>query len=169
MVRLSLTLLGGFEARLDADRALRLSIKKGQALLAYLAMPPGKPHLRDKLATLLWGDLPERSARKGLCQTLFMLGRLLGEANPLRLEGEAVALDPVLVATDVAELEACAAEGTRPALERAVRERVGGGLDGPLRALTYRVTCIVTNEATQLLVSTASFTRLTSSAQARTR
>jgi DNA-binding SARP family transcriptional activator len=37
MVRLSLTLLGGFRARLDSDQALVIAIKKSQALLAYLA------------------------------------------------------------------------------------------------------------------------------------
>ena len=44
----------------------------------------------------------------------------------------------------------------------------GGGHGGPLR-LAYRVTCAVPTEATQLLVSTVSFTTLVSSAQASTR
>jgi len=52
MARLTLTLLGGFRAHLDRDRAIALSVKKGEALLAYLARPAGKVHLRDKLATL---------------------------------------------------------------------------------------------------------------------
>lgn len=52
--RLCLILLGGFEARLASGTPLLLPNNKAQALLAYLAMAPGRPHLRDKLATLLW-------------------------------------------------------------------------------------------------------------------
>jgi len=67
MLRLQLTLLGGFRARLDDDQALGITIKKSQALLAYLAVPLGQAHPRDKLAALLWGDMSEVRARAGLC------------------------------------------------------------------------------------------------------
>jgi DNA-binding SARP family transcriptional activator len=63
MVRLTLTLLGGFQARLAAGPPLTLPTKKIQALLAYLALPPGREHSRDKLAALLWGDLSQGRAR----------------------------------------------------------------------------------------------------------
>ena len=53
MVRLSLTLLGDFQARLGPGAPLRLRTRKTQALLAYLASPPGQSHSRDKLAALL--------------------------------------------------------------------------------------------------------------------
>jgi DNA-binding SARP family transcriptional activator len=59
MARLALTLLGGFQARLGAGPPLTLPTKKIQALLAYLALPPGREHARDKLAVLLWGDLSQ--------------------------------------------------------------------------------------------------------------
>jgi DNA-binding SARP family transcriptional activator len=130
MARLSLTLLGGFAARVEDGKPVGLSIRKGQALLAYLAMPTGRAHLRDKLATLLWGDLPEPSARKGLRQTLFVLGQTLGEANPLRLDGESVVLEPADVATDVSEFEACAAGEDGAALERAAAIYRGDLLQG---------------------------------------
>ncbi len=42
MARLSLILLGGFEARLPAGGTLTLPKKKAQALLAYLALRPGR-------------------------------------------------------------------------------------------------------------------------------
>src|SRR5262245_19227321 len=106
MARVSLTLLGRFEVRLDGQ-IVDLSVKKGQALLAYLSIPAGKTHPRDKLATLLWGEISEHSARAGLRQVLFALRRALGEPSPLRLEDEIVALDRDQIATDVEEFERC--------------------------------------------------------------
>src|SRR5262249_29507968 len=47
---LRLTLLGGFEAQVDGGSALRVSTRKAQALLAYLALPLGQRHARDELA-----------------------------------------------------------------------------------------------------------------------
>ena len=47
MARLSLSLLGGFQARLDSGSAVALPTRKAQALLAYLASPPGQAHPRD--------------------------------------------------------------------------------------------------------------------------
>src|SRR5262249_43083551 len=118
MAQLTLTLLGGFQARVD-DRVVALSSKKGQALLAYLGLPAGKAHPRDKLATLLWGDVGDVPARAGLRQALFMLRRILGESNPLTLCAETVALDPALVGTDVEEFQQCAARGGLGDLQRA--------------------------------------------------
>ena len=88
------------------DRALVIAIKKSQALLAYLALPLGQAHPRDKLAALLWGDMREAQARAGLRQTLYMLRKVLAEPEPLRLVGETVALDPALVAADVRDFRA---------------------------------------------------------------
>src|SRR5262245_52958508 len=105
MARLSLTLLGGFRAQHDGDQALVIAIKKSQALLAYLALPLGQAHPRDKLAALLWGDMREAQARAGLRQTLLTLRKVLGDPEPLRVVGETVALDPARVAVDVDAFE----------------------------------------------------------------
>jgi DNA-binding SARP family transcriptional activator len=53
MARLTLTLLGGFRAHLDPGAPLASPTQKAQALLAYLALPPGHADPRDKLASLL--------------------------------------------------------------------------------------------------------------------
>ena len=56
MSRLHLALLGGFRARLESGPVVTVPGRKAQALLAYLALPPGKAHPRDKLANLLWAE-----------------------------------------------------------------------------------------------------------------
>src|SRR5499427_2810833 len=130
MERLNLTLLGGRRTRKEKSQALVIPIKKSQALLAYLALPLGQAHPRDKLAALLWGDMREAQARAGLRQTLFTLRKLLGDPEPLRLVGETVALDPALAAADVDAFEQRAAHGTRQALEEAAVLYQGDFLEG---------------------------------------
>ena len=130
MARLSLTLLGGFQAQVDDGRALGLSIKKAQALLAYLANPAGKAHQRDKLAALLWGDMREPQARAGLRQVLFALRRALDDQGVLRIEGETIALDPDLVASDVADFDRCVTLANPADLQRAAELYQGDFLEG---------------------------------------
>src|SRR4029077_4528881 len=102
MARLSLRLLGDFEARLGSGPPLRLRARKTQALLAYLASPPGQTHSRDKLASLLWGDSSQSQARSRLRGSLFVLRRTLASANPpcLVLNSDAVALHVAAVDVD---------------------------------------------------------------------
>jgi DNA-binding SARP family transcriptional activator len=119
--RLKLTLLGGFQAQLDAGAALVLPTRKSQALLAYLALPPGQAHPREKLATLLWGDMQDAQARGNLRQALARIRKALPRsARPgLVLDGSSVALDPSVVDVDVARFERLVADGSPEALEQA--------------------------------------------------
>src|SRR5713226_7038579 len=113
MARLSLTLLGGVQARLDPGPAIALPTRKAQALLAYLALPLGRPHPRDKLAALLWGGIREESARASLRQALFAIRKALGDSErALRHEGDTVALDAAVVDVDTAAFERAGGEGT---------------------------------------------------------
>src|SRR5713101_9849979 len=104
-VRVKLTLLGGFQAQLGADAPLALPTRKTQALLAYLALPLGQAHPRDKLATLLWGDMPDAQARGNLRHALSRIRKTLpaGARPGLILDGPTVALDPSVVDVDCAE------------------------------------------------------------------
>src|SRR5262245_15460553 len=132
MGRLILTLLGGFRARLDSGIPLALPTRKAQALLAYLAIPPGSLHPRDKLASLLWGSTLEPTARTSLRQTLYALRKSLRDADPqpLVVDSETVALEPGAVTVDVHQLEQQAAQGTPSALAEAAALYEGDFLDG---------------------------------------
>ena len=120
MARLFLTLLGGFAARLEPGTALALPARKTTALLAYLAMPAGRPHPREKLVALLWSDADSSRARNAVRQVLFNLRRTVAPADALRLVGETVTLDPDAVDVDVAAFEQEVASGSLEALERGV-------------------------------------------------
>src|SRR2546425_10363075 len=120
MARLSLTLLGGFQARLEPGSAIALPTRKSQALLAYLSLPLGRAHPRDKLAALLWGGIREESSRASLRQALFSIRKALGEMDGvLRQEGDALTLDPASAEVDVARFERAVKDGEPEALERA--------------------------------------------------
>src|SRR2546428_8052583 len=105
MARLSLTLLGGFQARLEPGSAIALPTRKSQALLAYLSLPLGRAHPRDKLAALLWGGIREESARASLRQALFAIRKALDETSAVQQDGDALALKPGAVEGDAATFE----------------------------------------------------------------
>jgi DNA-binding SARP family transcriptional activator/tetratricopeptide (TPR) repeat protein len=79
MVRLDLSLLGGFLAQLDGQTLARFKSDKTRALLAYLAAEADRPHRREKLAALLWPERPESAARSNLSQAVYNLRSILGE------------------------------------------------------------------------------------------
>jgi DNA-binding SARP family transcriptional activator len=132
MARLILTLLGGFRAHLDPGVPLAFPTRKAQALLSYLAMPPGQTHSRDKLASLLWGRTVETTARMSLRQTLYSLRGSLQRADgePLHADGNTVYLDPGAVTVDVVEFERQVAEGTPLAVADAAALYRGDLLEG---------------------------------------
>src|SRR5215471_1079773 len=132
MGQLILTLLGGFRARLDSGAPVALPTRKAQALLAYLAVPVGTAHPRDKLASLLWGNTLETTARTSLRQTLYALRKSLRDVHPqpLLVDGETVALDPTAVTIDVHEFQKLAGEATPRASAEASAFYQGDFLEG---------------------------------------
>lgn len=130
--RLRIVLLGGFLAGFEDGESCRLSTRKSEALLAYLAVPTGRFHTRDKLATLLWGDTPETQARQSLRQALGSIRRALGPGHEqtVQVQGDAVALKPGAVTVDVTDLELTLADGRMEALERAATLYKGDFLAG---------------------------------------
>ena len=129
--RFTLRLLGGFELR-TAARVVPVTTRKGEALLAYLAMRAGRPQAREALTALLWSEVRDPQARQSLRQAIFRLRRALAGARPAALltEGDRVALGSAAVDLDVARFERLVRRGTVEALESAVALYAGPLLDG---------------------------------------
>ncbi|MFQ5972607.1 MAG: AAA family ATPase, partial [Alphaproteobacteria bacterium] len=129
---LKLSLLGGFQAELADGGGVSLPTRKAEALLAYLSIPVGRAHGRDKLTALLWADRGEKQARHSLSQTLFSIRQAIPEAaeSILITAGETVALDPGAVEIDVAKLERFVADGSPEGLQRAAALYQGDLLEG---------------------------------------
>ena len=69
-------LLGGVDFK-DAEGAeLKLSTRKGRALLAVLIIEKDRWHTRDKLAALLWRERGQTQARNSLNQALHDIRKL---------------------------------------------------------------------------------------------
>lgn len=73
---LTLSLQDSFKLHRDGE-TIELKNRKAQALLVYLALT-GKPHSREHLATLLWGDRFDEQARNSLRQALHALRKATG-------------------------------------------------------------------------------------------
>src|SRR5262245_42859677 len=132
MARLTLQLLGGLSIRSGSGPGPSLGTKKAHALMAYLAVPVGRAHPRDKLASLLWGDTGDEQARQSLRQTLVPLRRTLPETQPpaLALDRDTLALNPDAVEVDGSVFERLAAGTTGKALEQAAALYQGDLLEG---------------------------------------
>ena len=129
MALLSLTLLGGFEARVGS-KVVSLP-RKAQALLAYLALDPSSTQSRAKLAALLWSDASDQDARNNLRQVLFRTRHALGRASRvLSIDGDVVGLDLAAVDSDVATLHRLVADGSDQALRTAASLCRGKLLEG---------------------------------------
>jgi len=122
MAGLKLQVLGRFRAESGTGEALGIASKKGQALLAYLALTAGHTHHRDKLAMLLWSDRPDDRARHSLRQCMLTVRKGLGEVAEaaLRADDDGVALDSDSVEVDALAFERLVDEGSPDALERAI-------------------------------------------------
>jgi TolB-like protein/DNA-binding SARP family transcriptional activator len=121
MAWVDLRLLGRFEARLKSGAAVDLKTRKGELLLTYLALSPGKSFPRDKLAALLWSDRSEEQARHSLRQTLTVVRNELGGGEPPAFitEGDRIGLNAEAVDADVSAFERLVAAGGVGDLEEA--------------------------------------------------
>src|SRR4030042_6409969 len=79
MVRLSISLLGHLQVRVDGELVTAFESNKVRALLVYLAVEANYPHSREKMAGLLWPDFPERSALGNVRYALSNLRKTIGD------------------------------------------------------------------------------------------
>lgn len=132
MAQLYLQLFGDFEACDAQGLPVSFPTRKAQGLVAYLALPPGRFHSREKLAGLLWGRSADEQARSSLRQTLSTLRRTLAghDADVLVSRGESLALDASGVDSDVGRFEAAVAEASASDAARASELYSGDLLEG---------------------------------------
>jgi len=101
---LRLNIFGTFRVADSLGKEIPVKSRKARALLAYLALPPGKPRSREQIMALLWSDRGDQQARASLRQALSGLRKELGEEriSALRITDEALTLDPARVMVEPA-------------------------------------------------------------------
>jgi DNA-binding SARP family transcriptional activator len=81
MPDLQIHLFGKFSVRHDDQPAQGFDAYKEQELLSYLLLHRNRPHSRETLAGLLWGDVPTEKSKKYLRQALWHIQAAL-DARP---------------------------------------------------------------------------------------
>jgi len=112
-----LSLLGPFDARWEDGEDLGLTGKKIQGLVAYLGVEGGRPHSREELATLLWGETGQDRARHNLRQAISKIRGICPELLDAR--DDTLSLS-VRCEVDVREFERLVDSDEAAELERAV-------------------------------------------------
>ena len=126
MEKLRIRLLGQVRVSLASGQDVRVPTRKAEALLMYLASPPGTSHSRDHLAGLLWGRSGDPQARSSLRQHLSRLRKALGTAGDAILaDAHSVTLSPEAVDIDVRTFEALIGQGDPVSLASAA-DLLGG-------------------------------------------
>jgi len=124
-----LQLLGGFRLTGAERNELRLSSRKGQALLAVVALAPGQSATRARLKALLWSDRGEDQASASLRQLLAVLRKELAPLGPsvFWARNESVGLDPDALDIDIIRFMAAESAGDAA---QSVASYAGPLLDG---------------------------------------
>jgi TolB-like protein len=159
---LRINVLGPFEAFWSNGQAVKLTTKKAQALLAFLAVEHARPRAREFLATLLWSEMNDENARHNLRQVLSKIKKACGEVVDAR--GEILSLDSDAVHSDVAEFERLASSENADELEACMALYRGDLLEGfvtrepvfdewlaPARSRLRRIACESAVKRSQLL------------------
>ncbi len=81
MARLSLYLLGSFQALLGVEPITGFESDKVRALLTFLTVEADRPHRRQSLAGMLWSAWPEAGARRNLSRALSNLRNAIGDRD----------------------------------------------------------------------------------------
>lgn len=109
-----LRLLGGFVIDDGQHRLTRLRSRAAMALLARVALAPGRDHGREELAALLWPDADAAAGRSRLRQTLSLLKSVLeppGGAPVLQADRRVVRAAPGALWCDATAFEQAFRDG----------------------------------------------------------
>jgi DNA-binding SARP family transcriptional activator len=128
---MQLNFFGGF-GLVDRDGSvLRVPQKRGQALLAYLALKEGHSESREVIVDLLWPDRFKKQAQTSLRQILFELRRLT-PTDPIVLATRSdVSLGAAVRGSDVWTFTECTATDDLDDAGHALKVHHGPFLDGP--------------------------------------
>src|SRR5215470_5626213 len=103
---MQLQLLGGFALTDPGGRLVPVTLRRGQALLAYLALKQSHSESREALLDLLWPDRFKEQAQASLRQVLFELKHGARRSAPIvETTRSGVALGAGIAACDVWEFE----------------------------------------------------------------
>ncbi|RUX72672.1 MULTISPECIES: BTAD domain-containing putative transcriptional regulator [unclassified Mesorhizobium] len=127
-----ISLFGGFRIENETAGPLRLTGKRGPAIIAYLARCPGMAATRERLADLLWGDSDAEHSRNSLRQALSVLRQDLARegVDLIHSSGELIALRPELVQVDAEKFETGLSARSAQELAKALANYTGPFLDG---------------------------------------
>jgi DNA-binding SARP family transcriptional activator len=95
-------LFGKLEIRCHDHPVAGLDQRKAQDLLCFLLLYRNKPHPRETLAGLLWGDVPTTQSKKYLRQALWQLHSAL-EARLGATSGQLLVIEPEWIALHTQE------------------------------------------------------------------
>ena len=105
-------LLGGLEVLDDEGRDVVVAGPKLRALLAVLALQPGRVVPTERLIDALWGEDPPTEVRNGLQGLASKLRRTLGSPDLVAMRGAGYALELPAAAIDVHRYEEMVADGS---------------------------------------------------------
>ena len=132
MSSLEVHLLGQLKLRGSHGERLPLpATLKARALLAYLILHRERPHPRERLAGLFWGDRPEQKARRSLSTALWRIRRSLHDEEAILSDHQTVQFDPQAdLWLDVDHFETLVSHEDVASLQKGVSLYQGPFLDG---------------------------------------
>jgi adenylate cyclase len=111
-----LHVLGPFRALWSDGEPVELANKKARALLAYLAVENDRPHARERLAGMLWGETGDDRARHNLRQSLSAIRRTCGPV--IDSQGDLLRLDRDRCTADAMDVKRLSGAETADELRR---------------------------------------------------